>query len=63
MYNVVMRGLWDIQYAVIKGVNLDKAEEIFDYVTKTCSHQYFSYLFIRKVNIESGSEVVKSVAV
>ena len=63
MYEVVMKGLWDIRYAVIKGVNLDKATEIFDYVVSTCSHEYFSDLFVREVAIESKEGIVKSVAV
>ena len=63
MFNVIMRGLWDIQYAVIKGVSFDKADELFDYVTKTCSEDYFHELFIHEVNIESNGEIIKSMTV
>lgn len=52
MYDVIMKGLYDISYTVIKGVEYAKAVDMKQYLLSTCDEEYFNNLFIKDVVIE-----------
>lgn len=61
MYEVVMEGLFEISYTVIKGVTENKAMEVFHYLMENCSQEYFDNLLVTDVIVKSGNNILTSI--